>query len=438
MIQTGQDKLNGSFFLDNNGLWAMRTSSQIRASDGTTLIGSNGDRLKVETTFENSFIDPFSRLITSQGVLLGSYDHRLGKHPDYFDEQITGSATSVHNLNTVAIDMSTTTASGDKVIRQSYRNFQYRRGNAQSIYISMNFNGGIANNRKRAGYFDEENGVYFEMNGTDFRVAVRSKTSGSVVDTAVSQSSFNIDKMDGTGTSGITLDTTKQNLYWIEFSWLGTNVVEFGCVIDKKKIVMHRFNFANIQSTAYSKTALLPFRFEIENTGATASSQTMSPSCFAVFSSGSLEDERISRTVSTGVTPINLTTTETVVAGIRINPNVKNLSVKPESYKILPISGATYMYYRILLRPTLTGATWSAGTTIDTLTNNPTFSGGILIDEGHVSLTNKATEASRLSISGDLFLGNAIDLTTDSLVITMRTDSLTGSVYFSGLYSEWR
>ena len=56
---------------------------------------------------------------------------------------------------------------------------------------------------------------FFEQNGTDLRVVIRDDGSGSVVDSVVSQANWNVDKLDGTGASGITIDTTKDNIYFI-------------------------------------------------------------------------------------------------------------------------------------------------------------------------------------------------------------------------------
>ena len=43
------------------------------------------------------------------------------------------------------------------------------------------------------------------------------------------QEDFNIDKLDGTGTSGITLDFTKLNIFQISFRWLGAGEMRFAC-----------------------------------------------------------------------------------------------------------------------------------------------------------------------------------------------------------------
>ena len=64
--------------------------------------------------------------------------------------------------------------------------------------------------RQRVGYFGDKNGFYLEQLGTDIAFVERSLVSGSVTNTPVVQSSWNGDKLDGTGASGLTLDLTKE------------------------------------------------------------------------------------------------------------------------------------------------------------------------------------------------------------------------------------
>ena len=92
-------------------------------------------------------------------------------------------------------------------------------------------------------------------------------TSGSAVDTTVLQSSWNTDKLDGTGTSGVTLDTTKTNIFWIDFEWLGVGTVRYGVVVNGAFICCHKTHHANLLTLVYMSTPNLPIRWEIRTTG---------------------------------------------------------------------------------------------------------------------------------------------------------------------------
>jgi hypothetical protein len=51
-------------------------------------------------------------------------------------------------------------------------------------------------------------------------------------ETVVPQTNWNIDKLDGTGISGITLDISKAQILWMDIEWLGLGTVRIGFVIN--------------------------------------------------------------------------------------------------------------------------------------------------------------------------------------------------------------
>lgn len=53
------------------------------------------------------------------------------------------------------------------------------------------------------------------------------QTGVAHTDTWIYQSDWNIDKLDGTGVSGITLDKSKLNIFQIQFRWLGAGEIRF-------------------------------------------------------------------------------------------------------------------------------------------------------------------------------------------------------------------
>lgn len=389
-------------------------------------------------SFSNQHKDPFGRLITVTPNVLDSFDHRNSKHPDDFDEVITGSATSTLNDNTVSINMTTTTASGDSVTRQTFRQFEYTRGNGQLFLISCNPGGpGKAGNKREWGAGDASNGAFFCLDSTGFSVCIRSKITGSVVETSTAKASFNLDKLDGTGTSGITLDLSKQNLFFIQYSWLGTNIVQFGVLINGKQIFMHQHNTANESTTPWCQSGFLPIHFKNSNTSATESSTTFSITCSSVFSIGASDKLREFTTVSTGITPIAINTTDKVCAGIRLRTDKRYIGAVPISYQILPVSGAESMWYRVIIRSTLTGATWAnISDYTQGLTNTPTFSGGYVIDEGYCSLGSQGRIITTFIPNLENYLGYSINGTPDSLIIVAKTIGGSGSFLFTGTIGE--
>jgi hypothetical protein len=93
-------------------------------------------------------------------------------------------------------------------------------------------------------------------------------TSGAVVITKrtqqrVIQSSWNIDKCDGTGPSGYNLDLTKMQMLYIDYSWYGAGAIRFGFKNQRGEIIYaHRIPNANLRTEAYMRSGNLPARYE--------------------------------------------------------------------------------------------------------------------------------------------------------------------------------
>ena len=132
---------------------------------------------------------------------------------------------------------------------------------------------------RRWGLFDADNGFFFQVgkdgytkgtaSTTDqgFCVVIRSKTSGSVVNTVIQSSDFNGDKLDGSGRSQQEFDLEKNNQYWIDIQWHGAGRVRFGTYLNGERIIMHTYYAGNIETAAMSQTASLPSCTSIKTAG---------------------------------------------------------------------------------------------------------------------------------------------------------------------------
>jgi hypothetical protein len=88
----------------------------------------------------------------------------------------------------------------------------------------------------------------------------------------VRQSDFNIDRLDGTGPSGFTLDASKMQMYAFEYSWYGA-----GTIIWMLRGQDGQFNWAhrrpnnNLNNEAFMRSGNLPGRYEAINETPTSS-----------------------------------------------------------------------------------------------------------------------------------------------------------------------
>ena len=225
--------------------------------------------------FSATSLDAFGRLRVANPYTLFDSQNRYQKDPQ-FSEALTGSATATYVANESSVDMAVTTASGDKAVRQTYRVFPYQPGKSLQVLATFVMNTPKANLRQRVGYFNTDNGVFFQVNDTTKSFVLRTNTSGTPSDArTVNQADWNGDKLDGTGASGLTLDISKAQILYMDFEWLGVGSVRCGFVIDGQFHTCHIFHHANIITSTYITTASLPVRYEIFNTISTDSSSTL-------------------------------------------------------------------------------------------------------------------------------------------------------------------
>lgn len=327
-------------------------------TDGTK-IGNVGDSLKVNSTFNSNYITPFGVLKSDSSTSVFESVFNYDKQPLTWDEVVATGGTNTWSSTTNTINLATTTANGSSVIVQTKRRIKYNPSRSALIQISGNFGGLKANCRRRIGQFDANNGLYFECSDV-VKVVIRSNTSGAVVNTEIAQADWNIDKLDGTGASGLTLDVSKHQLFVIEYGWQGIAAVKFGVYINGSIQFFHQYNSANVLTTAYMKTANLPIRLENTNTAATASATTMSIVCVAMKNFGNDNDSEGSTLTYVRPTVKTVVAMPTFSPVIAIRLNSANIDAVVELLKA-PIYGQTAddIVWKLVLNPTLTAPTFA-------------------------------------------------------------------------------
>src|SRR6056300_509846 len=265
--------------------------------------------------------DAFGRLRVSNPLTIFDSKNVMSKN-NLFDEDLTGSGTVTYTANKSTVNLNVTTASGDKVIRQSKRVMSYQPGKSLLILNTFVMNTPEADLKQKVGTFDANNGIFFYADGTTLKIVRRTYVTGSPADTEISQSSWNGDKLDGTGESGYNLSIDKASILFMDFEWLGMGAVRVGFVIDGKFITAHTFLNANNLSTVYMQTANLPIRYEIEVTSAlTAGTYTLQQVCSSAISEGGYAPRAVEQMIGTAaLAGVTLTTAGTFynLATIRI------------------------------------------------------------------------------------------------------------------------
>jgi hypothetical protein len=88
-------------------------------------------------------------------------------------------------------------------------------------------------------------------------------TISKTVDTRFAQSTWNIDRCDGTGASLFNLDLTKMQMFYIDYTWYGAGAIRFGFKNNRGEVIYcHRIPNNNLNPEAYMRSGNLVARYE--------------------------------------------------------------------------------------------------------------------------------------------------------------------------------
>ena len=391
-------------------------------TEPTVISGGNG----------STAYDAFGRLRVSNPLTIFDSKNVLSKN-NLFDASLTGSGTVSYTSNKSTVNLNVTTTSGDKVIRQSKRVMSYQPGKSLLNFNTFVMNTQTENLEQRVGMFDANNGIFFEDTGTGYQIVRRTYTSGSSVDTAVAQSSWNGDTLDGTGESGYTLDPTKATILFTDYEWLGMGAVRVGFVIDGKFITAHTFKNANSLDTVYMQTANLPIRYEIETTDTIGSAATLQQVCSTTMIEGGYSPSGIQQMIGTAsLGGVNLTTAGTLynLATIRLKSSRPYAVIVSKGFDASAVSNSDF---EIQLRLNATPSTAFSYTSYSDnveydLTGTTTITGGTIIGKGYLSGKASNTISFGDGFNFDYQLGQTIAGVSDTLTLCAKGASANDDV----------
>jgi hypothetical protein len=388
--------------------------------------------------------DAFGRIRTSSPLTLFDSSHRYRDNGLWSTATATG-GTSTFDANAGLVNLAVTTASGSSVIRETTKCFSYQPGKSLLVMSTFTLNPAKTNLRQRIGYYGAANGMYLELDNTTLSFVERSSSSGSLLETRVAQSDWNIDPLNGTGPSNLTLDLTKAQILWMDIEWLGLGTVRMGFIINGKFIHCHSFHHANIITSTYITTASLPLRYEITNTAATASASTLKQVCSTILSEGGYELRGLQQAIGTTITsPHVLTTAGTYypVISLRLKSAALDAIVILTALSILAATANSNYSWRVVASATTTGGTWTSAGTESSVEYNLTgtaTTGGRILAQGYFSSTNQSTSSVDI-LKEALFKfqleRNGLTTTPYELSLVVAASSSTSNVHASMDWEE--
>lgn len=317
-----------------------------------------------------------------------------------WDTSTTG-GSAAHVATDSAVRLSTGgTTSGNNTWIVARKHMQHRFGQSKLVLMSFKLETTAETNEQSnvgiaitSGTSVLENAVLFRRGASgSIQFIVVSDQSGSAVSDAVNQSSWNLDKLNGTGASGYTLNFAYPQTLAIELDW-PTGRTRLGFVIAGKIVWAHEYLHANSSSytTTYMRTAHLSPFFSVRNHGgATSAAITMLAYSAVVMTTGA--DNVLPAyhfTHNTGTTTIAVTTRRPVLS-IRTKttgPNsIRNTGFMiPNRAMIYPTTNGCL--YELVLNGSLTGASWAAVDSTYSIADKDTsataISGGVILASGY-------------------------------------------------------
>ncbi len=390
--------------------------------------------------FDNMQPDAFGRLRVSNPTTI--FDSKLtgvDDSPLFWDEQLESGASIAATTPTAAkpyIDLVSTNVTAGTFTRQTFRRFNYQPGKSHLILMTgvLELASGTKTGcERRIGYFDNDNGAFFESDAGTIGVTTRTNDTSTPTDTTVAQASWNLDNLDGgndaANPSGVTADWTKAQIFVIDFQWLSSGRVRFGVEIGGNLIYVHEVLSANVLAIPWSSTPNLPIRYQIITTSSSGIC-SMRCICSSVVSEGSTDETGVIHHRGTAGAAVTTAVENTLyaVVGLRLQTDKVGTFIKLINATIQVQSAAEYVEWLVLFNPTVAGTfTYSdltnsslqtaLGATANTVTGGTHMSGGYSETGGG----NSGGNSDLGIIANALTLGVAIDGTTlDTIVLCVR------------------
>lgn len=391
---TSVSNFPSSYEISNDVGNPVPVSGTVAATQGTTPWVVTGTTTSTVSSFPTTSTDAFNRLRVSQPFTMFDSSHRYADN-GLWATSVANGGTAVFSATEGLVNLSVTGTLGSKVYRETTKVFSYQPGKSLLVDNTFVMNAPLLGLRQRAGYFGTSNGYYLETDGLGIYFVERSLSTAS--ETRVLQANWNVDPMDGTGPSGITLDISKAQIFWMDLQWLGEGTVRMGFEINGQCYLCHQWNHANIIESTYITTASLPLRIEIENTGNTGVTSTLKQVCSTVISEGGYTLSGLQQAVGTPITtPYALAVAGTYypLVSLRLKTTRLDAVVILSAISLMGNGNNERFQWRVIASGATAGGSWlsaGANSSVEYNLTGTSISGGRVLASGYTSSSNQGS-----------------------------------------------
>jgi hypothetical protein len=361
-----------------------------------------------------------------------------------WSEASSGSgAGSSFMANTGEIQMTPGNTINSYVYRQTTQKYSIIPGTSHVVYSSVNFSANSTETgvTRRTGLFDTAAGLFWEQTANTIAVVIRrTQANGNIVEDRVYANSFNTDKLDGTGPSGMNIFSSGLNEYytfWFDFIGGRTGRIRFGIGSPIGPQITHVQSYTGTLNIPFVTEGSLPLRREILNTAA----QTTAP----VFNMTGVtyQSETVSTVNPSPTTAVNIngyvpagSLTPLMTIGLRSGSPYNRSSINPSDISIIDTNNqgknstpGTFLYEVILNANVNSTYAYNGNGAVNTANigrasqywnwaNNATMTGGSVLLSG---LTDSAAALQSFnSFPGEFNVGSDINGNPFTLTLGIR------------------
>lgn len=257
-----------------------------------------------------------------------------------------------------------------------------------------------------------------------------SRSGTAATDNWIAQSSWSEDVMDGTGSSGMTLDQTKGNVYQIRYQWLGYGMITFSIEnsVTGKIVDVHKIQYSNANTLTSVQNPSLPICMAAVNT-----SNTSDLSIYSASMGAFIEGRKNGGGARHGANTTSATFTsgvETPVITIRnknVYQGIENRTLTKLEFAGLSQDSTKTATVKFTYNATLTGASFSDvstnTSTVEVDTSATAISGGIVAFAQGIAQKDKIV----FDLGGDVSLGPG-DTITISIIPNAANPDVTAAL----------